>query len=168
MEAVKLDSLIAALCCFEIVYVINADDTSLCDLASHSAIRVRNFVSRTVAFRFLLSLASTAPNAYLRDKESLHENLLWLFPTVSRSLALHMLRNGNPITDVTFFMDPFPGLNTYTFKTLLDMPTMAFTANRAARRSYKKKSIPRTGSTSICKFIPGVTKVAAPQLKPTF
>ena len=160
MDNFRLDSLICALCCFETVYLVNISEDILSEFISHPSIKVRNFRSKQQGLRFIRSLASTMTNKYLRSKESLHENILWMFPMISRSLALHMLKNGNPIRDAHFSYDPYPSMNSYMFKTLLDMPTMAYNTHKIANKT--KKPPVHCRSESILTYIPGVTKVRAP------
>ena len=160
----KLDTLISAMCCFETVYLVNISEQITASFSSHPSIRVRNFTSLREAFSFLRALASPAASHFIRNKESLHEHVLSLFPMISRTLALHMLSEGDPIKDASTLLDPYPTMNASLFKLLLDMPTMSFNAHRFSRREpskgktqAKQKRLKETST-----FVPGVTKVSAP------
>ena len=164
VENFKLDTLISAMCCFETVYLVNISGQIAASFSSHPSIRVRNFTSSREAFSFLRALASPAASHYIRNKESLHEHVLSLFPMISRTLALHMLSEGDPIKDASALLDPYPTMNASLFKLLLDMPTMSFNAHRFSRRetSKNKTQARQKRPKETYTFVPGVTKVSAP------
>ena len=158
----KLDTLISAMCCFETVYLINISEKISADFSSQSVLRVRNFQTLHTAFKFLRGLVSPSASHFVREKESLHEHLLWLFPMISRSLALHMLAEGNPISDRSCLLDVYPTMNACLFKSLIDMPTMSFSSRQVSKRKSSAAKTRQKHQPEILAFVPGVTKVSAP------
>jgi hypothetical protein len=107
-------------------------------------------------------MATPEPNSYLRDAESLHEMLLCLFPTISRSLSHRLLKKGNPITDRGFCFEEFSPMNIHPFNVLLDTPTLGFQKNQiGGKKPVKPKKVME--SESILSFIPGDARIRAPR-----
>lgn len=98
------------------------------------SVRIRQFPTYKSAFNFIRSLVDDS-QIFLRDCESLHEHLLSLFPTISKSLAQVILRKGNPITDCSIILDEFPQMNIIPFKSVLDTLSILYQKNK------KKKQI---------------------------
>lgn len=163
-----LDNIVSAITCFETVYLLGTDTDSLIPYIGHHTLKTRQFLTQTAALKFIRSLIETSPNSYVRDRESLHEHLLYKFPTITRTLAMKMLKSGNPIRDDSFIYEPYPQMSTYIFKNLLDMPSMAYYSYQASKTVAKRKSrVHETpNNESIMSYIPGVVKIKAPRPVP--
>jgi hypothetical protein len=158
----RLDRVVEAIATFETIFIVGPDVSTQFEFHGHPSIRIRHFPEMESTFRFIRCLIDPRTGLYLRDHESLHELLLSFFPSVSRSLAQHMLRKGNPISDANFSFEEFPSMNVYVFTVLLDAQTLAFQRHVAQKRSRKApgKRMPVEG---IPAHVPGLSKVPAPR-----
>jgi hypothetical protein len=145
-----------ALATYETVLIIGPDAKACFAFHGHPSIRIRHLPTVESSFRFIRKMVDHHASGYLRDRESLHEMLLSLFPGVSRSLALRLLRKGNPISDNTFSFEEFPSMNVYVLTVLLDGQTLAFQKHSAQQRT-KKAPAKRMAAVS------GLSKVPAPR-----
>jgi hypothetical protein len=153
----------SAIATYQEVYLI-ATDYQLCfAFIGSPSLKVRILPTAELVLTFVRSLATPLPNCYLRESESLFEMLLCLFPTISRSLALHLLKKGNPISDENYCFEEFPEMNIYPFRILLDAETMTFQKNQLAKNRKQVAVKKPAESQSILSFIPGYGKVPAPK-----
>lgn len=146
---VNRSQLVQALTLFERVFIVIAMEGEMVQYQNISkdilklisniygnqiSVRIRQFPTYKSAFNFIHSLVDDS-QIFLRDCESLHEHLLSLFPTISKSLAQAILRKGNPITDCSIILDEFPQMNIIPFKHVLDTLSILYQKNK------KKKQI---------------------------
>lgn len=129
----------------------------ICD--NQISIKIREFPTNKSAFNFIHSLVDDSQK-FLRDCESLHEHLLSLFPTISKSLAQAILTKGNPIVDCSAPIDKFPKHNILPFKQLLDTPSTSFKKRKVKNKSDK---IPYSiESDSQLLYVSSNKKISAP------
>ena len=128
-------------------------------------VQIRQFPTNKSAFNFIHSLVDDSQK-FLRDCESLHEHLLSLFPTISKSLAQAILMKGNPIIDCSISIDEFPKINIVPFKQVLDSISETYKANKARRGDIsedKNNQLPyATESESQPLYVSGNKKIIAP------
>jgi hypothetical protein len=162
LQPPRLDRVVEAIATYETVFIVGPDATARFAFHGHPSIHIRHFLEMAPTLRFIRRLIDPRAGLYLRDHESLHEMLLSFFPCVSRSLAQHMLRKGNPISDPNFSFEEFPNMNVYVLTVLLDAQALAFRGNSAQKRVRKApgKRMPTEG---IPVHVPGLSKVPAPR-----
>jgi hypothetical protein len=152
----------AAMVSYERVFLVSTSPKAcLAFLGSHS-LSVRVCQDNSQVMGFIRSMATPEPNTYLRDAESLHEMLLCLFPTISRSLSHRILKKGNPITDPGFCFEEFSPMNIHPFNVLLDTPTLGFQKSQIGKKKVVKQK-KGMESESILSFIHGDARIRAPR-----
>lgn len=129
------------------------------------SVKIREFPTNKSAFNFIHSLVDDS-HKFLRDCESLHEHLLSLFPTISKSLAQAILMKGNPIVDCSITLDEFPNYNIIPFKQVLDTVSDSYKINKAKNQvntENKSEKLPYAIETDIQPLCPSSNrKISAP------
>ena len=169
-----MTKLIESMISFEEVIVLKQfNDKNSSFIHGINNLKVRYFPNQESMMMFLAYLTKHS-YSFLREKETLHEYLLSLFPTISKTLAQLMLQKGNPITDPTIDLSNFPQMNIFPFTFILDTPSQVYQSNmmnmnkkssykasynkvRKSKKEWKKDEIPSNPA------IPGKVKVRAPK-----
>ena len=139
LSSINFEKIASASLMYESVFLLSyGNEKSTLNYIGLKNTKFRKFPNIQNALLFVKSMINK-DQTFLRDKESLHEYILSLFPTISKTLAQLILQRGNPILDNKIDLRGIPEMNYYPLNILLDAISTLYQENKKKqKRVYSK------------------------------